>query len=419
MSLTVKKVQKLLSKGKRGQWLDERCLYLVVTGPGTGSWSFQYELAGHPHEMGLGSVADVQIDEARELARQARVLKKRGIDPLTAKREEIAANRAAHSTTKTFAQAADDYFAAHAEKWKDGRHRKQIIKSVGDYTGKILGPLSVDKIETRHVIEVLEQPVPEYRQYPAGQFWTVRAKTARSTRERIETILDFATVRGWRRKEDNPARWKGHLNTVFVDTLPKAQHHPALAYQEVPQLMIELRSNFTTQRRALEFTILTAVRTDETLGATWDEVDFDAKVWTIPKERMKATRPHIVPLSDRALELLRDMPRAKDNSVIFAGNGRTGKLSARSLASLLADLRDNCTVHGMRSSFRDWAGEQTATPPDVVEHCLAHRVGNTTERSYARSTLLEKRRQLMNVWSRYCCSPVMDAEIVPLKSVRK
>jgi integrase len=414
VGLTIKRVERLKQPGRYG---DGKGLYLQVTKTGR-SWLFRYEVAGREHAMGLGPVADVSLDDAREAARQARLLLRQGIDPLTAKRETRAANLAARTASKTFVQAADDFFTAHASKWKDDRFRKQIIKSVADYTGKILGPLPVDKIETRHVIEVLEQPVAAYRQHPAGQFWTARAKTARSTRERIEAILDFAAVRGWR-KGENPARWRGHLDTVFVDTLPKAQNHPAMPYDEVPSLIAELRSTFTMQRQALEFCILTATRTGETLGAKWDEIDFAAKTWTIPASRMKADRDHTVPLSPFALELLQSLPRIKGNDHVFAGNGQAGRLSARSLATVLASLREGVTVHGFRSSFRDWAGEQTAFPPDVIEHSLAHIVGSATERSYSRSTLLQKRAALMAAWSAHCCRPVKRADVVVSMSMMR
>lgn len=415
MSLSIKKVERLKAPGR---YRDQRNLFLQITREGYRSWLLRYELAGVKREMGLGPVADVTLEEAREKARVARGQLREGIDPLTAKREARAANLAAQKKTMTFSAAADAWFEAHSSRWKNDRFRKQVIKSITDYAGETLGPLAVDKIDTAHVLAVLEQPVPVWRGHPAGKFWVARAKSARSLRERIEAVLDYASVRGWR-SGVNPARWSSHLDALLVDKLPAAKSHAALPYPQVPLLMAELRERYTVQRRALEFTILCATRTDETLGATWDEIDFAARTWTIPPERMKATRPHVVPLSERAVAILKAQPIIKDNPHVFAGSGRTGKLSARSLASLLADMRDNCTVHGMRSSFRDWAGETTATPPDVIEHCLAHRVGSNVERAYARSTLLAKRRVLMDAWAAHCNKPQIFADVVLLKKKTK
>jgi integrase len=413
MGLTVKKVERLT---KVGRHLDGRGLYLQISKSGGRSWIFRYEVGGKETAMGLGPVFDVGLEEARELARQQRLLLRQGIDPLTAARQTREANRATRPTTVTFEAVVAAYFEAHGSKWKDDRSRRQIINVVAEYATPILGSLSITAISTADIIAVLEQEVAAFRAYPAGKLWTARAKTARSLRGHLEAILDFATVRG-HRKADNCARWKGHLESALIDTLPRAQHHPAMPYVEVPAFLAELRAVFSTQRRALEFTVLTATRTGEVLGAKWSEVDIESKSWTIPAERMKGGKEHVVPLTGRALEILQEQPRIKGSDCIFAGSGRDGALSARSLSTVLSGMRDDYTVHGMRSSFRDWCGERTSFPADIIELCLAHAVGGKVERAYARSTLLEKRRTLMRAWDVFCRSPpIMNADIVPLRA---
>ena len=233
--------------------------------------------------------------------------------------------------------------------------------------------------------------------------WTTTPETASRTRQRIEAVLNWATARGYR-AGDNPARWRGHLDKLLPKPrkLKRVQHHPALPYADLPQFMAELRGNNSVNARALEFTILTASRTGEVINASWNEIDLRAKTWTIPAERMKAGKEHKVPLCDRALAILSSLPRERDNPFVFIG-GDTGKpLRSVAMLEVLKAMRPDLTVHGFRSSFRDWASEQTNHPREAAEAALAHTIPNAVERAYRRGDLFERRRRLMAEWSRYC-----------------
>lgn len=357
-----------------GYHADGNGLYLQVTEAGTKSWVLRYQLAGKRREMGLGPVALVSLQEARQAALRHRQTLLQGIDPL-------AARRAAQATScMTWGECADAYIDAHQHAWKNDAQAEQWKQSLEDY-----GPareVRVDSIDTPAVLSCL-QPI-----------WTTKTETATRVRGRIERILDWARVSGYRHGE-NPAYWRGHLDKLLPRPakVKKAQHHAAMPYSDLPAFLVELAGRRALAARAMHFTILTAARTAETTGAPWSEFDLDAAIWTIPASRMKAGVEHVVPLVPAAVDLLRALPRNKppfplsENAMLYLLQKRMGK---------------PFTVHGFRSSFRDWAAETTDTPAEVVEMALAHTIRNKTEAAYRRGALLDKRRQLMAAWADYC-----------------
>jgi integrase len=353
------------------------------------SWVFRYELDGRRHDLGLGSLDTLNLPEAREKARLLRQQLVEGIDPFEAKRQakkERLAKLAAEARAMTFRQCAEECIKSHADGWKNAKHRAQWRSTLESYAYPVLGDLAVDDIATAHIVRVL-QPI-----------WKEKPETASRVRGRIEKVLGWASVRGFR-SGDNPARWRGHLQELFAakGKVRPVEHHAALSFTDVPAFMADLRSRNSLSARALEFTVLTAVRTGETIGATWDEIDFAAKVWTIPAARMKAGKAHRVPLSDRAAEILASVPREGEH--IFP-------LSNMAMLELLRGMRPGTTVHGFRSSFRDWAAERTSYPNHVAEAALAHTISDKVEKAYRRGDLFEKRRRLMADWAAWCSRPV-------------
>jgi integrase len=353
------------------------------------SWVFRYELDGRRHDLGLGPLDTLNLVEAREKARLLRQQLVDGIDPFEAKRQakkERLAKLAAEARAMTFRQCAEACMKSHADGWKNAKHAAQWRSTLETYAYPVLGDLAVDDIATAHIVRVL-QPI-----------WKEKPETASRVRGRIEKVLGWATVRGFR-SEDNPARWRGHLQELFAakGKVRPVEHHAALSFTDVPAFMAALRSRNSLSARALEFTILTAVRTGETIGAMWGEIDFAAKTWTIPAARMKAGKAHKVPLSDRAAEILASLPREGEH--IFP-------LSNMAMLELLRGMRPGTTVHGFRSTFRDWAAERTSYPNHVAEAALAHTIGDKVEKAYRRGDLFEKRRRLMADWATWCSRPV-------------
>lgn len=415
MALTAKRVTAL--RKKPGRYLDGgdlgRGLYLQVT-PGGASWLFRYERSGRERWMGLGSVADFSLAEARDRARLKRQLLADGIDPLEQKKSEVAAQALAASKVLTFEESAKQYFNQHEKKWRNAKARKQFLSTLAEYAFKPIGNLSVAAIDTGAVLKVLEQKHPDHKKQ---SIWLAIPSTANRVRRRIENVLDWAAVRGYRTSE-NPARWKGHL----VNVLPAPgsgeiqKHHAALSYAETPQFMAELRQREGVAAQALEFLILTAARTSEVTSATWSEIDFDNKVWTVPAGRMKGAKEHRVPLSDRAIEILRLAYHQEGHAHIFIGGARRGGLSNMGMATVLSRMGCGVTVHGFRSTFMDWAHEQTAFAKVVIDMALAHAVGDKVEAAYRRGDLIEKRRRLMAAWATYCAStPTTTGEVIPLR----
>ncbi len=391
MKLTVKQVAKLREPGRYG---DGHGLYLQVMSPTNRSWLFRFERGGHERWLGLGPLHTFSLDEARERARRARQTLADGVDPLDARKSERAARALEAAKAMTFEAAARAYFEQHERKWKNDKHAAQFLSTLKAYAFPKIGKLSVAAIDTGLVLKVLE-PI-----------WHEKTETANRVRGRIESVLDWATVRGYR-TGDNPARWRGHLAEVLParGQIQKTEHHAALPFAELPAFMVALAARDGVAARALMFTILTAARTGETIGAEWSEIDLAAKVWTVPAGRIKGGREHRVPLSDRALEILGAVPREDGNPFVFIGSRKGTGLSNMAMATLLRRMgRLDFTVHGFRSTFRDWAAERTAYPNHVVEMALAHTIGNAVEAAYRRGDLFAKRIRLMSDWAKFATS---------------
>jgi integrase len=404
--LTAKKVAKLLHKGKPGNYHDGLGLRLEIRSANSGSWVSRYERNGVEHWLGLGSCRVFSLSEARERNRRVRQKLADGVDPLSERRAAQAAERAAAAKMVTFTEAAESYIAGNASKWRNQKHAAQWSATLATYAFPIIGALSVAAIDVPLVLKVLEQHIAAE---PAGSFWTTRTETASRTRGRIEAVLDWATARELR-SGDNPASWKT-IGKVLPARPARVEHHAALPYAELPALMVELAKREGVAARALEFTILVAARSGETLGGLWPEIDFAKKIWTVPAARMKSGDEHVVPLAPAVTALLRSLPREAGNDHVFIGTKASRGLAHTAMTGELAALgRRNLTVHGFRSTFADWVSEQTAYSYDVREAALAHRVGDKSERAYSRTTQLARRRQLMDAWATYCLTaPVAEA----------
>jgi integrase len=407
MVLSVKRVESLKKPGRYG---DGDGLYLKVNPskkPGKSkSWIFRYERDGSETFMGFGPYPLVGIAEAREMRLAARRQLLAGIDPLRARDEARARIAAQEAQRITFADAAQQYFDLHERQWKNAKHRAQFLSTLKQYVFPVLGSLPVDSIDTGLVLRCLD-PI-----------WHSRTVTASRTRQRIEKVLAWSIVRGFR-SHPNPAVWVGHLKEALParGQIAKVEHHPALPYNQMSDFMAVLRIRPGFAARALEFLILTATRSSEVIKARWSEIDLENSTWTIPPGRMKGGKEHRVPLSTAAIELLRALPR--DSDFVFPGRFKGRHISNNAMAEVLIRLgRDGITVHGFRSTFRDWAAERTSFPNHVIEMALAHTIGNKVEAAYRRGDLFSKRQQLMKAWADYCASPVAAAEVVPIRAAR-
>ncbi len=373
---------------KPGRHSDGGGLYLSITKAGARRWVFLYRWQGKPTEMGLGSAAKGQVSlaRARELAGEARSLLASGVSPLAAKRT---AQSAAASIT-TFGEVADTYVEAMSPQWRNAKHRAQWVMTLTHYA-EPLRATDISAITTDDVVAVLKP------------LWTQIPETAERLRGRIEAVLDSAKARGLRSGE-NPARWRGHLALI----LPKRQrltrgHHAALPYRNIPAFIKRLRQSDSIAALALEFCIFTAARSNEILGAKWQEFNPKTKIWVIPADRMKAGKEHRIPLSPRAMAILRSLRGAKTGPFVFEGNKPKQPLSSMAMAMQLRRLgRTDITVHGFRSSFRDWVWEETEFPHELAEQALAHTIQNKAEAAYRRGDALERRRAMMNAWADFC-----------------
>ena len=387
-------------------------LYLQCTLADDGSvrrsWVFRYEARGQRHELGLGPLYTVGLAEARERARSLRLQILDGIDPLEARRaaeRERLQQKAAQAKVVTFRQCAEMYLDAHADRWKNPKHRTQWRSTLEAYIHPLLGDLDVNDIDESHLVKVLQ---PLWKRIPT---------TASRLRARIENVLGFAIASQFRRNNNNPARGHRHLNTLLGGAKKDVAHHAALPYLDAPAFMVELRRQSTLVARALEFTILTAARTGEVRGACWSEINLKTCEWIVPASRMKTGVEHRVPLCHRAVEILKALPQRWPH--VFAG--ASGKpLADRAMLDLLQGMRPGATVHGFRSVFADWAHEgSTRTHANhVIELSLAHAVGSAIEKAYRRGDMLEKRRRLMEDWGRFLASPLpAGATVTPLRKV--
>ena len=364
-----------------GRHSDGGGLYLFIDQHGRRRWIFMYARNGKRTELGLGSGRDLSLANARVEAARLREVLATGGDPRI--------ERARNDTIPTFGECADAYVEAMRPSWRNAKHAAQWTMTLTKYAQPMRGK-QVDQIETQDVLAVLQA------------LWKRTPETAERLRGRIENVLDAAKAKGYRSGE-NPARWRGHLDQL----LPKRQrlsrgHHAALAYEAMPKFMEDLRGRSAVAARALEFTILTATRTSEVLGAQWDEIDLGKKIWTIPAARMKGGREHRIPLSPRAIEIVEAMYEPGGEGHVFPGPKPRKPLSTMAMAMLLRRMASNATVHGFRSTFRDWASETTGFPHEVCEMALAHTIGNKAEAAYRRGDLFDKRRKLMEAWASYC-----------------
>lgn len=388
--LSATQVAKLKTPGRHS---DGGGLYLFIDPHGRRRWIFMYTRGGKRTELGLGGGRDMSLANARSEAGKLREMLAAGGDPRVARTKD--------DRIPTFGECADAYVEAMKPSWRNAKHAAQWTMTLTKYAKPMRGK-PVNAIGTQDVLDVLQG------------LWKRTPETAERLRGRIENVLDAAKAKGHRSGE-NPARWRGHLDQL----LPKRQrlsrgHHTALPYDAMPDFMADLRGRSAVAARALEFTILTAARSGEVLGAQWDEIDRDKKVWTIPPARMKAGREHRVPLSPRAMEIVEAMQKLGKEGFVFPGPKPKKPLSSMAMAMLLRRMKAEITVHGFRSTFRDWASETTGFPHEVCEMALAHTIGNKAEAAYRRGDLFDKRRKLMEAWASYCAKKASD-KVVPIR----
>lgn len=384
-------------------------LYLYVSKGNACSWIYRYTFNGRRRDLGLGSRNDFTLAEARERAREQRKLLLQGIDPIIAKRKHRDQLKTKNALRRTFMNCVEGYIDAHGDEWRNDKHRQQWQSSL-EIHAKLINDMDVAVIDTPLVLRVLE-PI-----------WREKTETASRLRGRIENVLSWATVRGFR-QGDNPARWKGHLDQLLPSPskVSAVQHHAALPYKEIGTFMAQLRTHQGIGARALEFAILTAARSGEVRGARWEEINLADRIWTVPASRMKAKKDHVVPLSDDVVEVIKKMKKLrmddKSSSFVFPGAKEGKPLSDMSLTKPLRTMgRADLTAHGFRSTFRDWCAELTGYPSELAEMALAHTIKNKVEAAYRRGDLLEKRALLMADWARYCAKPMpAAAEVLPLK----
>lgn len=376
-------------------------LALNVTPSGSRSWILRAQVGIRRRDIGLGGFPDVTLALARERARETREQIKQGIDPVD-RRKEARMQLIAKQERLTFEQAACAYLETKEHEWKNPKHRLQWYSTLETYAYPKIGSRPVAEIDLSDVLSVL-QPI-----------WNSKTETANRLRGRIESVLDWATV-AKHRTADNPARWKGYLDKVLASPkkISKVKHLKALPWQEIGAFVTDLQTREGMGARAVEFLILTAARSGEVRGATWDEIDLDAKTWTIPGERMKAGKDHTVPLAPAAIKLLKSMGRFKDCDLLFPSS-RNKPLSDMTLTTVLRRMEIDATVHGFRSTFRDWASESTNYARDVCEMALAHKIPDKVEASYRRGELLAKRSRLMNDWAKYL-NTVRTGDVVSIR----
>lgn len=378
-----------VAKAQPGYHFDGGGLVLQVTKSGARSWLFRYDIRGKRREMGLGPTHTISLAEARDVARVLRQQLLDGIDPLEARKEARQQQQLVEARALTFSQCCEQYISAHESGWKNEKHAGQWRSTLKTYCAAF-NDLPVASVGQGEVLKCLEA------------IWTDKTETASRLRGRIESVLDWATVRGFR-AGDNPARWKGHLDHLLptISKAKRVQHHRALPWQDIKPFMAALRKEEGISARALEFAILTACRSGEVRGAEWGEIDLKARIWTIPAARMKMGREHRVPLSSQAIGLLNLLPKMDDDPTVFL-SGKQGKpLSDMALIAVLRRMKVDAVPHGFRSTFRDWAGESTSYPREVCEHALAHKLADGVEAAYQRGDPLplSGRREAQNAFS--------------------
>ena len=377
-------------------------LLLQVTSTGARSWILRVMIGSNRRDMGLGGFPDVSLKQARDKARDARDLIEKGLDPVAERKAARNALIFSQAKDMRFDRAAKLCHAAKSTEFRSAKHSQDWINSLDRYAFPAIGSLLVADIELHNVMAVLE-PI-----------WHTKTETATRIRQRIESVLTWSTVSG-HRKGDNPARWDGNLKEVLAtpNKIKKVKHHAALPWQKVPEFMTELRKHEGMGARALEFSILTAGRSGEVRFATWDEIDLDEKLWTIPADRMKAGKKHKVPLSSDAIKLLKALPKLDDSPQVFTAP-RGGILSDMSISAVMRRMKVGAVPHGFRSSFKDWARSNTSYADEVSELALAHVNNDSTRAAYARDELLPKRIRLMRDWAKFCNTPKMKGDVVSI-----
>jgi len=385
---------------RRGMFCDGGGLYLHSNPPAQCSWLFRYRIDGKPRWMGLGSYPSISLAKARELATNARTLKAQGSDPIQQRHADRAAARLADVKAVTFKECAENYIKSHRAGWRNATHASQWENTLRAYAHPHIGSLPVQAIDTSLVLKVLE-PI-----------WTEKPETASRLRGRIENIIGWAKVRGYRDGE-NPARWKGHLDHLLPakSKVRRVKHHAAMPYAEIPAFMAALREQDGLGARAFEFLIQTAARTSEVTGLRWREVDLKKRLWTVPGERMKAGNEHRVPLCSRAIAILHAIKpdRLDGDTFVFPGSKPQKPLSNMVFLMLLRRMKlGDLTAHGFRATFKTWATERTNFPREVVEAALAHVAGGKLEAAYQRGDIFDKRRKLMDAWAAFCATPKAD-----------
>jgi integrase len=399
--LTDRKIREL----KRPGFLsDGGNLYLDAWGLPNKNWVLRYARHGKTHDHGLGSYPQTSLAEARERRDEALRKLRNGTDPIEERRAERLAPKLQRARSMTFRQCADFYIAAHEQSWKNDRHRTQWQQTLESYCYPTLGDLPIQQIDTGLVMRIV-QPL-----------WHSKTETSARIRGRVEAILDWAVSAGYRPEGANPARWKGHLQNLLPAKakIAPTRHHKALHYAELPQFMAELAVQTSIAALALRFTILTACRTGEALGARWDEIDPGNRLWVVPGSRMKGGREHRVPLSEPVLQILETLKKLPASPLLFPGDVPTRAVGKNIMAQMLRRAGRNETVHGFRSSFSDWCTERTHFPVEAREMALAHRVGDAVQEAYRRTDLLNRRRALMDAWAKFCCTPPAEGQLISL-----
>ncbi len=382
----------VIKKTEPGRYADGGGLYLWIKPDGRKTWTFRWrdKITSKLREAGLGSVTNqrVTLKMARERADEYRDMVWRGLDPIEEKRKRVQEARAALANRLTFSDCMTRYIEAHKTSWRNEKHTAQWSSTLNTYADPLM-KLPVADIDDKLVLQCLE-PI-----------WTTKTETATRVRQRIEAVLNWATARKYRSGE-NPARWRGHLDTLLAKPtkLKNVVHRAALPYQQAGAFMVKLRKGDSMAARALELQILTATRPGEVVGATWAEFDLNGKVWTIPAERTKANKEHTIPLSPQAVKLLKSLTRVND--FVFPGVKLDKGMTTASAMKLLKRIEPGITAHGFRSTFRDWAADQTGYAREVIEHAMAHQLKDKAEAAYFRSDMIEKRARLMNDWANFC-----------------
>jgi integrase len=396
--------RKVATEMEPGLHADGGGLYLRVGRGGAKSWCLRYMLQGKAREMGLGGLLKVSLAEARRKAAVQRALLVDKIDPLKRRQTENAAKKVEAARSMTFDECASAYIRAHELSWQNSKHRQQWQNTLAVYVSPIFGSVPVGEVDVGMVMKAIEP------------LWKTKPETGARVRGRIEAVLDWAKARGFRDGE-NPARWRGHMSNLLPlrTKIRAVKHHAALPYREIGAFVCDLRTRQGVAAAALEFLILTAARTGEVIGARQSEIDFHARMWTVPEERMKAKREHRVPLSSAAMRAL-ERAKVEGSGFLFPGNNAGQALSNMALLKVLERMnRSDLTVHGFRATFKTWATEQSNFPRELVEAALAHILEDKTEAAYQRGDMLEKRRRLMGAWAEFCDNFAAGATVVNLR----